>query len=107
MLVETSLILFGQACQDVAMVSKKWPSSEFAHDQGLVVLRDPIHRIRFLRATGIPTNVFIVPEHIEVARNRILDAHGYAVTLDDFVRLKSRRYQARGVGGMRILNELP
>jgi hypothetical protein len=106
-LVKIFLILLGPPCGGTAMVAIQCIAAEFAHDQGLVVLWDPIHRIHILGAAGILANVFVVAEHIQIARDRIINMNDRAIPRRLFSRLKSGRHQARGVGGVRILNELP
>src|SRR5260370_8703550 len=58
MLVETLLIFLGPACKRIAVVAKERVSSEFTHNQRLVVLRAPINRLCVRRTMDVPANVF-------------------------------------------------
>ncbi len=55
---------------------------------------------------GIPPDIFIIAQHVEIVRDGVLNADCYAVALSGFMVLKSGRDQPRGVRRMRILNEL-
>src|SRR6266404_706614 len=61
MLVQVCLILLSPACKFVAVKTEERVATEFAHDEGLIVSRAPIHLVRVRRKVNIPTDVLVVP----------------------------------------------
>jgi len=57
--------------------------------------------------THVPADIFIVPEHIEIITDGVVDVNSEAVSIRCLSALQSSGDQASRVGRMRILNQLP
>src|SRR6266404_1662461 len=106
-LIEIFLIFLTPASEGITMVAKSSVAAEFAHDERLIILRGPVNLVRVRDRVSIPANIFIVPQHIEIVRDGVLNADLDAVSLTLLMVLQSGGYQTRRISGVGVLNELP